>query len=786
MTFDERLAQLMEEAEVPKRLSPESIQRMLEEQMAKEVPGHVGLRMDKENGSPSKHRPAVRITSGKTPQRNKRGGVLAGRTAAALAACVAFAFGIMALEQVTQKPGGYIQTEGQGQIIAATDYADVYKAIQNVFINNGSVVAGSGAATSPPPQTAGTGEMIGGEETSGETTVTEAPAVSVESGTGSLGSSSAPGQQITPEVKGSFLNSDLSQPGVLTPQSAITVQELGLTLYLSNGIVHAVSHNSGTPELVARIPGTEGTAREIFVSGNRLVVVSDNQLWIPYNTGTASSASQSATETTVSSGSDLADKGTASVSDTLTADMSEKSAVNPVVSESVSQDVSGSAGSGGEHTGDITSGTERDTAVTAAESQSQTVSAGAAGAVLQNNVVVEIYDLAGIAAGKPIKLGSYKQNGAYLSAHQSAEGLLYLVTDYAQYHTKPLERQEDLDNYVPSYYMNGEKYYIQAQDICLPADSNANGTASYTIVSTINPADEFLPMTSVKAVLGESKSVSVSEGGIYVAGPSYSSKNEASTSILRFTTTGGIAYADRVSLEGTLAVGESLRFQDGHLRIVTGTAKGYRVHLIGEDLKLQGSSENLCAGELVTDIRHTAEAVQVITDRAMVQVPVSEVLSGGSVKGSTLDANAITGSKIFGFGEALGVTVSAADGQFTVGVCNNSTFEILDSKTFKGTVAADGKGIFLDAERGLIGVPASDKGDFGTRNLYYLLSYSAEKGLENVGSGLLEYNDIGPGAAFQYAVAEGGADDGVIYIFSPTRVVAARLKDLKVISTIDL
>lgn len=780
MTFDERLAELMEEAQVPKRLSPESIKRMLDEQMSMGAKGSSGAgNINKD----SKHRPPVHVHGNK----RNRTGVLAGRTAAALAACVAFAFGVMALEQVTQKPGGYIQSDGQGEIIAATDYADVYKAIQNVFINNGSVVAGSGQVTSPPPQTAGTGQMIGGDEsdTVSETTAATVPETTVDSGAGTETSggtsSSTPSPAPVKQVKGSYLSSTLPQSGVENPRDTITVEGQGLTLYLSNGAVYAVSHKEGNPQITARIPSAEGTPREIFLAGNRLVIVSDNQLWLPYTASvTAFSESQSAAETTVSSETDMAASvGTAENGTPHTA-LSEKAGVNPVVSDSKTEDSSISEPAEGDIVG-------LESAVS--ETTPQTVSAGASGAVLQNNVVVEIYDLASITSGEPIKLGSYKQNGAYLSAHQSEDGKIFLVTDYAQYHTKPLERQEDLDNYVPSYYMNGDKYYIQAQDICLPADSSSRGTASYTIVSSINPADEFQPMTSVKAVLGESKSVSAAKGSIYVAGPSYSSKGETNTSILKFTVGGGISYAAQVSVEGTLAADESLRFQDGQLRVVTTTAKGHHLYLIGEDLKPAGSSETLCPGQLVTDIRHTSSAVQLVTGQTMTQVTVSELLNGNSSKGAQLETSTVTSSSVFGFGNGLGVTVSAAEGQFTVSVCDINTFEVLDSKTLKGTVpaeAASGGGILLDSGRGLIGIPASDKGDFGARNLYYLFTYTPEKGFAEVGGGLLEYNDIGPGAAFQYAVAEGGADDGIIYMFSPTRVVAARLSDLKVISTVNL
>ena len=52
-----------------------------------------------------------------------------------------------------------------------------------------------------------------------------------------------------------------------------------------------------------------------------------------------------------------------------------------------------------------------------------------------------------------------------------SDGILYLVTNYSNYSAKPLEKEADLDSYVPAYYIDDVKYYVKAEDNIIPSDT---------------------------------------------------------------------------------------------------------------------------------------------------------------------------------------------------------------------------------------------------------------------------------------------------------------------------
>lgn len=125
------------------------------------------------------------------------------------------------------------------------------------------------------------------------------------------------------------------------------------------------------------------------------------------------------------------------------------------------------------------------------------------------NVVIDIYT---ISSDSLTHIKTYKQNGEYNSARIDDNGVLYLVTGYSNYRGAPLDENADLDNYVPGYYIDGEKHYVAAEDITVPQGAN---NTDYTIISSVKCSE---PVNiSVKAVLGSNANAFCSDDTLYVA-----------------------------------------------------------------------------------------------------------------------------------------------------------------------------------------------------------------------------------------------------------------------------
>ncbi|MCL2054380.1 MAG: beta-propeller domain-containing protein [Oscillospiraceae bacterium] len=124
----------------------------------------------------------------------------------------------------------------------------------------------------------------------------------------------------------------------------------------------------------------------------------------------------------------------------------------------------------------------------------------------KTNVVLEIFDVKDKASPKHVT--SYEQNGRYL-ASRVKDGAIYIVTSYTDYRVSPLGEGSELENFVPAYFVNGERFFVEPSNIIIP--SSASST-DYTVISAIQPD---VPDISVKAVLGTGRDVRLDEDNIY-------------------------------------------------------------------------------------------------------------------------------------------------------------------------------------------------------------------------------------------------------------------------------
>ncbi|MEG0615084.1 MAG: beta-propeller domain-containing protein, partial [Oscillospiraceae bacterium] len=480
MKFEEKVSKLINKAEVPDCLSPENIALMLKEKSAEK------------NRKLEKNTPVISI------KMKKRAIIY--RTTAAAAACVALVFGAVALfsHNSTSLPTGYI--ESLGEVKVPSNYSDVFKVFQNSFTKNGKVIEKDD----------------------------KKPTVNDFSGTQEIGKDDKPSDKPTAAQKeiAAGIQFSLSNEEVEGVSEADIVKSDGSNLYYvaNENSLYILAMTNGKMSLVSKTSNENNNPVEMYIDGNRLAVVSNNVVEVPYK---------------------LAEKpAETSVSEAVTT--SDKAVDTAQTSAEVSTETQVTTNSTTQVSTPVTSGNDKTTVPTT---------------ISQSNVVVEFYDISDKTA--PKLLTTYKQNGAYVSSRMIGSKI-YLVTNYAQYQTKPLEREADLDNYVPAYYINDAKTYIEAKDMCIPTNITGMG---YTVVSGLD-TQAAAPLTSIKAVLADGSETYFSQNSLYVVGQTKGSKNKDASVITQFKLAdGNVSYSANASVDGTLVNSQSMSEINGSCRI---------------------------------------------------------------------------------------------------------------------------------------------------------------------------------------------------------------------------
>lgn len=149
-------------------------------------------------------------------------------------------------------------------------------------------------------------------------------------------------------------------------------------------------------------------------------------------------------------------------------------------------------------------------------------------------------------------LGEYSQNGNF-SDIQINDDYIYIITS----ETKDLSSEinsEDYEKYLPEYYINGEKYYPEPENIYIPSDLhelnseelNTGFTTAgalkinqdYGNINTDRNGDIFIE-TDIKAFAKSAEFVYCSENNLYVTVSNYTNAYTENTDILKFSLSDG-------------------------------------------------------------------------------------------------------------------------------------------------------------------------------------------------------------------------------------------------------
>ena len=399
------------------------------------------------------------------------------------------------------------------------------------------------------------------------------------------------------------------------------------------------------------------------------------------------------------------------------------------------------------------------------------------------NVVIDIYT---ISSDSLTHIKTYKQNGEYNSARIDDNGVLYLVTGYSNYRGAPLDENADLDNYVPGYYIDGEKHYVAAEDITVPQGAN---NTDYTIISSVKCSE---PVNiSVKAVLGSNANAFCSDDTLYVAfsgikdGKSY-------TAVTSFAISeSGLSYKASGTVEGELISRYSMAESEGGFRIACRSfdENGMAVtdiYTLDSSLAVISKAEGLLPGVIIGSVKFDGNYASLIennrTDASLVvdldqSAPVENAetkcfiapyvskLSDGLMAGITAceDEN--------GGYNGLRLELYSADSGEKISETVFARFPKVQSPAL-----SDKKAMLIDTDSKIVGIPVSSVNEFGVKNQYFVFGYD-ENGFTQ--KGVFEYNDIDDSYTFERAVVT----DGVLYIIGSGRMVSVDLDDMTVADT---
>ena len=394
----------------------------------------------------------------------------------------------------------------------------------------------------------------------------------------------------------------------------------------------------------------------------------------------------------------------------------------------------------------------------------------------RTNIIVDIYDVAD--PGSPVHTTSYKQNGSY-TASRLVDGTLYMVTAYSDYRIKPLDTQADLDSFVPAYYINGEKFFLAAGDITVPAGANST---DYTVISAINVGGNF--SAAVKAVLGSSKNVYCSADTLYAVG---TGKKDTEYSIVSAfdLSEGGIRYRTSGSVEGIALGQRSMNEYDGNFRIAAKITddegiSSVSVYALDRSLTVINSAGRLLPGANVTSVRFEGNYARLFENSGKIS---SAVIDLSSNPPSLTQSPIVSSAYLYSYSENRLLSVGEApEGGLTLTMYDSGSSLMLGSVTFANNekevfskVLTDRRAALVDTESGIIGIPVYSHTEFGTKNSYFVYCYDDTAGF--ISKGVIEYVDIDDSFAFE----RGEVSGETLYVISKGRIIAARTSDLKVI-----
>ncbi len=379
-------------------------------------------------------------------------------------------------------------------------------------------------------------------------------------------------------------------------------------------------------------------------------------------------------------------------------------------------------------------------------------------------VTAEIYD---ISTGVPRLARTYRQDGRYICARTDECGVLYLVTSCSKSGEFSGDYSAPLESYVPRYYVNGERFFIEASDIRVPCTA---ADVDYTVVSTVPLLQTGNNSISVKAVLGGGSAVYCTEDTLYVAGVDRTGDGDV-TYITSFALSQGrLDYKAEGSVSGALLDKHSFMRTDGLLRIACTVrdsegVSSVNIYSLDDCLNITNAKRDLARGRTDVKVRFEGSTAWISeSGEPMVGVDINEVAAETAaetvpepVQEESFTPPAMQSAAV---GDQT-VSLTLYDGMLVVSLSDEfgskiASYAVSDLSFVQSAALADSKAIFIDADRQLVGIPVSGNNGGRAVDRYYLLSAA---GGTLTQAGMAEFDsldsDAGYTTGFDRAVIEG-------------------------------
>lgn len=692
MKFEEKLNELINEAEVPDELSPQNIAKMLKAQNARS-------KMESEHKN---------VKTGPNISVLRRTIII--RTVSAAAACAVFVFGMTAYNQnrIEQKKlDDQIKYEDI-DVVVPNSYGDWYNIYTGIDLN-GSNSPADGDKPIDDTETA----IPDGEEP-----IERSPQM--------------PDESFSELTAYDFPDKENYGENV---SEADVIKTDGKYIYCIKGSTLTII-SLETMEIVSTVDSSLDPPVEIYKDGDKVFLISSETEEIQIINSSTESA----------------------VAESSQAENSSNTSNVPASDVILSNSASGNSDA------DISQNGEK-------QNEPKTAN--------RTNTLVDIYDVSD--AANPIHTTSYKQNGSY-TASRLVDGTLYMVTDYTDYRIKPLDTQTDLDSFVPAYYINGEKFFLEANDVIVPMNA---GSTDYTVAAAVTPDGNGVT-ANVKAVLGGGRNVYCSAETLYTASSVKNESGEYSVIYSFELSRDGISYFSGGVVDGAVLGRQSMNEYGGKLRIAAKITDengipSTAVYVLDKSMTVENSAGQILHSESIETVKFEKNYARLFRKNSETAAAVIDLSSDPPTFAQTAMDSA---AYLFKYSEdkLLGIGTSPESG-ITLSMFGSESGLTMGSTTFApgmtySNALTDRRAVLIDSEAGIIGVPVYSHNEFGTKNQYYVYGFD-ETGF--VQKGVIEYTDIDDSMIFKRGKIIGEN----LYVISSGRIISARLSDLKIVETFE-
>ncbi len=380
--------------------------------------------------------------------------------------------------------------------------------------------------------------------------------------------------------------------------------------------------------------------------------------------------------------------------------------------------------------------------------------------LVRNSVEVKVYDTTG---GAATLLATNVFSGRFVDIKQSGDAV-YVVTSYDDYRLNPIVGVNDLDSYVPSYTVNGEKVYIEASSILIPSYMS---TTNYTVIAGVDMANTGV---CVQALLGYEGKFLMTENAVYVFG--YENVNGVdNTTVQMFNLDSGVvSLGNYTSCEGVALSGDGITEISG--AVVVSTLKngleGFVTTVTAYDSALNMVSK--CELPAVLTTACNEDGVMVLTGKENYAIDLTNPAAPAVVD---YEEKTDVAQGLIPFGSGY-VTLTDVDGTLTLSNIafdsDGNAYALCEKAVYSGEYTSkalkDNTVLYVNNNLGVVGVPYGyyDGYDFCYRYELYKL-----EGGEFKMVGSFETHEMETAFEFGKAIEQ----DGILYIFADGRVYSA-------------